>query len=100
MSQGLHNYLCSFSTQGLLNRNDQLWKDWQDRVFPLGNQRGQTLISQEFVRVFGFTQTVEKDGQVVMIVKQGYIYFPGNLHIPLVNSIYLPMSSYKINNDR
>jgi hypothetical protein len=79
--QGLHHDLRGFGTQCLLDRDDQLRQDREDLVFTLGDERGKALVCQEPEGVLCFTQAVEEDGEVVMVVQEAHIHFPGNLEV-------------------
>ena len=79
--QGLNNDLRGFGTKRLLDRDDKLRQDREDLVFTLGNERGKSLVCQEPEGVLCFTQAVEEDGEVVMVVQEAHIHFPRNLEV-------------------
>jgi hypothetical protein len=59
--QSLHYDLWLFSGQCLLDRDDELRKDWQDAIFAILDQRVESLISEELVGILGLTKPVKKD---------------------------------------
>lgn len=57
------------SVQGSLNRDNELWDDWQHFGSTLFEHVENTLHGQESVWVHFFSNTFEKDWQVMMVVK-------------------------------
>jgi len=63
---------CSF------DRNDQLWDNWEDLGSALLEHVEGALDGEETVRVRLLAEALEENGQVVVIVKLGYLNFPSN----------------------
>ena len=65
--------------EGTLNRNDKLGQDSQNFVFASNDQLVTAAVSQELGWLCWLSETLKKDGQVVMVVEHLNFDLPLNL---------------------
>jgi len=77
--QCFHNDFLVLRLEGTLNRNDKLWQDSQNFVFASNDKLVTAAVSQELGRLCRLSETLEEDGQVVVVVEHLDLDLPLNL---------------------
>ena len=67
--QGLHNDISLLCLKGILDRDDELRQNRKDLILAADDELIATAISQELRGIFLFSQTLEEDRQVVVVVE-------------------------------
>jgi len=74
--QGVAHDLLVAGVEGLLDRDDQLRHDGEDLRATLVQEVAGATAGHEFGGVLGFTQTIEENGEVVVVIQLVNIDFP------------------------
>jgi len=74
--KGNSNNLGVTSVQGSLNRDNQLWNDWEDLGTSDFEEIEDTLDGKESVGINLFADTLEENGEIVMVVELLSVDFP------------------------
>lgn len=77
--QGFHNDISLLCLKSILDRDDELRQDRKDLILAANDQLIATTISQELRGIFLLPQTLEEDGQVVVVVEHFDLDLPLDL---------------------